>query len=162
MVRAHLLLMLVLGLLVALDVPLRAPSARAAGKPLLVIMTANARIRDIGSNTLRRVFQGLPTDFEAGKRFIPVNHPVGSATRIQFDRAVLALEPAQVGAFWIDRRIRDEGLPPRTVPSAALALRVTASLPGAITYCVPELLDTSVRALTVDGKAATHPEYPLK
>jgi hypothetical protein len=162
MARAHLLSALILALLVASGVPLRAPPARAAGKPLLVIMAANARIKDISSSTLRRVFQGLPTDFAAGEHFIPVNHPVGSATRIQFDRAVLGLESGQVGAFWIDRRIRDEGMPPRTVPSAALALRVAASLPGAITYSLPELFNASVSALTVDGKAATHPQYPLK
>jgi hypothetical protein len=78
-------------------------SVRAAGKPLLVIMAASSRNKDISTSTLRRVFQGLSTEFEGSKRFIPVNHPIGTPARIQFDRTVLGLEPNQVGAFWIDR-----------------------------------------------------------
>jgi len=162
MARAHLLPALALALLVVSALPVHAPSARAAGKPLLVIVASSLRITDISTSTLRRVFQGLPTDFEAGKRFVPINHPIGSPTRVQFDRAVLGLEPEQVGAFWVERRIRDESRPPRTVPTAELALRVAASLPGAITYSAPELLNASVRALAVDGRSATHQEYPLK
>lgn len=138
------------------------PPVGAAAKPLLVVMSASVRITDISTSTLRRVFQGLPTEFERGKRFIPINHPVGGPGRVQFDRAVLGLEPNQVGAFWIDRRIRDESPPPRTVPSADLALRVAASLPGAITYIAPELLTGVVKALTIDGRSAAQPEYLLR
>jgi hypothetical protein len=162
MARAHVLLALVLALLAASALPLQAPAARAAGTPLLVVVSTKVAVQDISTNTLRRVFQGLPTDYAPGKRFIPVNHPVGTPARVQFDRAVLALEPTDVGAYWIDRRIRDETPPPRTVPSATLALRVTASLPGAISYISPEMLNDSVRALTIDGKPASHPSYPLK
>jgi hypothetical protein len=125
-------------------------------------MGASARLKDISSGTLRRVFQGLPTEFEGGKRFIPLNHAPGSPARVQFDRAVLGLEPSQVGAFWIDRRIRDESPPPRTVPSADLATRIAASLPGIITYIPPELLNAAIKPITIDGKAAGQADYLLK
>jgi hypothetical protein len=162
MARAYLVPALVLALLAASALPFDAPVASAAGRPLLVIVSAKTNIQDISTNTLRRVFQGLATDYEVGKRFIPVNHPIGSPARVQFDRAVLALQPGEVGAYWIDRRIRDESPPPRTVPSADLAVRVAGSLPGAITYIAPEMLNQNVRALTIDGKSASQPDYPLK
>jgi hypothetical protein len=162
MARAHLVFAFGLALLAASALPVRAPPVRAAEKPLLVVMAATVGVTNISTSTLRRVFQGLPTDYAAGKRFIPVNHPINTSGRVHFDRAVLGLEPEQVGAFWIDRRIRDESLPPRTVPSADLALRVAASLPGAITYIEQEMLVAKVRALTIDGIAANQPGYPLK
>ena len=162
MARLPLAFVAAMGLLICAAVPVRVPAAHAASKPLLVVMAASTRIKDISTASLRRVFQGLPTELEGGKRFIPVNHPIGSPARVQFDRAALGLEPNQVGAFWIDRRIRDESPPPRTLPSADLATRVAASLPGAITYIVPEMLNAGVKALTIDGKAAGQPGYLLK
>src|SRR5688572_18902988 len=136
--RIRLLVVTAIALLFAAALPISAPLVRAAAKPLVVVVAATAAMKDISTANLRRAFQGMPTDFEGGKRFVPLNHPTGTPARVQFDRAVLGLEPDAVGAFWIDRRIRDESPPPRTVPSADLALRIVASLPGAITYAFPE------------------------
>jgi hypothetical protein len=162
MKRIRLLTLTAIALLLAALSPIYAPAVRAAGKPLLVVVSASAGIKDISTANLRRAFQGLPTDFEGGKRFIPLNHGTGTPSRAQFDRAVLGLEPNAVGAFWIDRRIRDESPPPRTVPTPDLALRIAGSLPGAITYIYPETLNATVKALTIDGKASTAGGYLLK
>lgn len=155
-------LSLALALLVAALSPIAAPHAHATNKALVVIVAASLNLSDVSTASLRRIFQGLPTDINGGKRFIPLNHATSTAMRQQFDRAVLGLEPSQVGAFWIDRRIRDESPPPRTIPSPELALRIVASLPGAITYVYPELLNATVRALTVEGKSPGQPGYLLK
>lgn len=162
MTRFRLFAMTAIALLLAAALPISASRVAAAGKPLVVVVAASAAMKDISTATLRRAFQGMPTDFEGGKRFVPLNHPTGTPGRVQFDRAVLGLEPDAVGAFWIDRRIRDESPPPRTVPSADLALRIVASLPGAITYVYPEAVTPTVRALTIDGKNATTAGYLLK
>ena len=160
--RIRLLVVTAIALLFAAALPISAPLVRAAAKPLVVVVAATAAMKDISTANLRRAFQGMPTDFEGGKRFVPLNHPTGTPARVQFDRAVLGLEPDAVGAFWIDRRIRDESPPPRTVPSADLALRIVASLPGAITYAFPEQVTPAIRALTIDGKAAGAAGYLLK
>lgn len=151
-----------LALLVAALSPIGAQHAHATGKSLLVIVAASAQVKDVSTASLRRIFQGLPTEFENGKRFIPLNHATGTPGRVQFDRAVLGLEPTQIGAFWIDRRIRDESPPPRTIPSPELALRIVASLPGAITYVYPEMVNATVHPVTVEGKSAGQPGYLLK
>ena len=159
--RSRLFMLTAIALLFAAALPISVPRVAAAGKPLVVVVSAAAAMKDISTSTLRRVFQGLPTDFENGKRFVPLNHPTGTPGRAQFDRALLGLEPTAVGAFWIDRRIRDESPPPRTVPSAELALRIAASLPGAITYVYPETVTPAVKVLSIDGKVGGSAGYLL-
>jgi ABC-type phosphate transport system substrate-binding protein len=130
-----------------------------AHDPLVVIVSLQTSMTDISLATLRRVFQGEATNATDGKRLIPMNSPLKSAERELFDRKVLGLEPAAVGRFWIDRRIRDEGLPPRTLPSVDLGVRVVASYPGAIAYVRASVAGKSVRILKVDGKSYSDPGY---
>lgn len=148
-------------LLAGVLVPLRIPVARAAGDQLVVVIAASIPVVDISSATLRRVFTGYATEL-GGKRLIPVNQIPNSTYRTRFDRAVLGLTPDEVGRFWVDRRIRDESPPPRTVPSVELAVRLVASLPGIITYVSADLLNAKVRALRVDGMNPSDPGYPLR
>lgn len=81
--------------------------------------------------------------------------------RIEFDRAVLGLEPSAVGRYWVDRRIRDEGVPPKSIPTDELAVRVVAAVPAALTYARKSLLNPKVKVLTIDGKAAGEAGYAL-
>jgi hypothetical protein len=129
------------------------------GHALVVIIARSTGVTDIASSTLRSAFLGYPAEYKGGKRLIPFNHPTGTSERISFDRALLGLEPGDVGRFWIDRRIRVEGRPPNGVPSADLALRVVAGLPGAISYLATEPTLAAVRVLTVDGKRFSDPGY---
>jgi hypothetical protein len=137
-------------------------SAHAAANHTLLVIVGNATgMTDISLAMLRSAFQSEPATTPAGKRLLPFNHPVGSPERTLFDRAVLGLEPDEVGRFWINRRIRDEGLSPRTLPAVDMAVRVVASLPGAITYVGSKTATTGVRVLRVDGKLPTDPGYLL-
>lgn len=130
-------------------------------QPLLVIVGKATPIDDVSLATLRRVFQGEPTTYAAGERLIPFNFRIGTPERTRFDRIVLGLSRAETGRYWIDRRIRDEGAPPRLVPSASIAVKLVASLRGAICYVSDTSLSPAVRVLTVDGKAPGQPGYPL-
>lgn len=130
--------------------------------PLLVVMAQSAGVSNIDSGKLRRVFQGFPTE-ENGNRLVPFNQIIRAGDRTRFDKAVLGFTPEQVGRYWIDQRIRQVSVPPRTVPSTDLLLRVVASLPGAISYVAlrQEELPPELRALTVDGKTPGALDYPL-
>jgi hypothetical protein len=128
-------------------------------RPLLVVVASMAGIADISSAMLRRAFQGYPAEYRSGKRFLPLNHPIGTTERTRFDRAVLGLGPDEIGRFWVDQRIRGAALPPRTLASADLAVRVVASFPGAITYTDPGLVVAGVKVLTIDGKTDSDPDY---
>jgi hypothetical protein len=149
-------------LLLCALMPVFQPRAGATSKPLVVIVSASTPLKEISTALLRRAFLGEPTEYASGRRLIPINHLPGTPTRAQFDRGILDLEPDEVGRFWIDRRVRDQAPPPRTVPSVDFALRVVMSLPGAISYVPPELVNDKVRALTIDGRAAGQPDYLLE
>jgi len=137
------------------------PLASAAPEPILIVAGLTFPGTDITFANLKSTFRGQSISI-GGKHIIPINHPLEAPLRIAFDRGVLGLEPAAVGRFWVDMRIRDEGKPPTTASSPELAQRIAASLPGAITYSAKALLNAKLKVLTVDGKAAGTPGYAIK
>jgi hypothetical protein len=135
-------------------------TARGAAEPLLVVVGAAFPADDIKLADLKTAFRGQATTV-AGKRIIPINHPIASPLRVSMDKTLLGLEPSAVARFWVDRRIRDEGNPPTTASTPELALRIAASLANSITYSSKALLNPKVKALTIDGKAAGAAGYAL-
>ncbi|HKU42513.1 MAG TPA: hypothetical protein VJR89_30355 [Polyangiales bacterium] len=136
------------------------PPLAASSDPLLIIVGLQFPSDDVRFSDVKAAFRGQPTKI-AGKRVVPINHPIGSPLRAAFDRAILGLEPSAVGRYWVDRRIRDEGTPPTNAPTPELAVRVVATLNGAITYGSAAMLTPKVRALKIDGKAAGQHGYAL-
>lgn len=130
---------------------------------LLIVTGMAFPANDISFSALKSSFRGQRVEV-AGKALVPVNHPLESPLRVAFDRAVLGLEPAAVGPFWVDMRIRDQGRPPTTASTPELAVRIAAALAGAITYTTPSAIPGKlpVKVLTIDGKSAGQPGYPLK
>jgi hypothetical protein len=140
--------------------PLSASVAQVR-RPLIVIVGTATEFSDISLASLRNAFVGERVEYKPGKLLVPFNLPPGSAERTLFDSKVLGLAPNEVGRFWISRRIRDEGTPPRILPSRDMAVRVVASFAGAITYVNEGESTTGVHVLTIDGKAPNDPSYLL-
>ena len=89
------------------------------GTVFVVIAGKESGIRELPLAALRRAYDGDPTRTD-GIRLIPFNYPPKHPLRQSFDLLVLELRPSEVGRYWIDRRIRGEGLPPRTLPTSAV------------------------------------------
>lgn len=136
-------------------------SAQTEG-PLLVLASKSTGVSNLELSTLRRLFQGYITE-QGGKRLIPLNQTIGTPARTTFDWLVLGLTEEQVGRFWVDQRIRQSTEAPRSIQSPELAIRVVASLPGAVTYVrmQPSAVPDRVQIISVDGKRPTEPGYPL-
>lgn len=130
-------------------------------KPIVVIVAADSKLRDISHAMLRRIFLGEPSEYQ-GVRWVPFNYGPDDALRVSFDDLALRLSKEASGRYWVDRRIRGEGLPPRAIPNQSLLRAVVARLPGAIGYITADNLNGSVRALTVDGIAYDRPNYQLR
>jgi hypothetical protein len=128
---------------------------------LVVIVSAQSKLTDVPKALLKRIFLGEPTEL-AGTRLVPFNYAPENPLRRRFDELLLGFDAAASGRYWVDRRIRGQGLPPRAVPSAALARAVVGKFPGAISYIYAHELDATVRALNVDGVAHGASNYPLK
>lgn len=141
--------------------PLPATSVKAREEPLVVVVGLAFPRSDISLGTLKSIFRGQRITI-AGVQMVPFNHPPKSPLRVAMDRFILGLEPEAVGNFWIDMKIRDQGSPPRTVPSNLLGLRVAAAHNGAIFYTTPSALVPQVKALTIDGKPSTDGGYALR
>ncbi|MDX2052190.1 MAG: hypothetical protein SFV15_07360 [Polyangiaceae bacterium] len=134
---------------------------QAASDPLVVIVGPATNIDGLEFGVLQRMFRGEAVNYAGSRRAVPFNHPVQTSERREFDRVVLGLSPDEVARYWINRKIRGQSGPPRTVPSSALLLRVVAQLKGAIGYVRSSQLNGSVRPLRIDGKAHTDRDYRL-
>lgn len=153
----------------ALLLGLRSPSAsRAVAQSgenaqmaLVVVVSRELGVRDIPMAVLRRAFSGDTTELN-GQRIVPLNYAPKTSLRVLFDQEILDMNPQQVGLYWIDRRIRGQGMPPRTVSTQALVRGIVPRLPGAIGYVTVDQLGGDMQALRIDGKDHRHPDYPLR
>ena len=96
---------------------------------------------------MEALFTRTQTRWDDGTAVVPLNAPTGTPARDHFDRTVLRLSTDQVGRFWLDRRIRGLGLPPRQVPDSMLVLKVVENLRGSIAYVRPELVSARVKVV---------------
>ncbi len=128
---------------------------------LVLIVSNHSPMQEIQLGDLRRVFSGEPVNHDKGGKLIPLNHPVMTPDRVTFDRVLLTMNPEQISKYWIDRKIRGQSGPPRTVSSLSILLGVVSRLPGAIGYVSPLYLNGEVRTLSISGARPGSPEYPL-
>lgn len=128
--------------------------------PLAVVISERVDIESMSKAQLRQVFLGESVN-AGGKRLIPLNLSPKADERQTFDQKVLGMKPNEVPTFWVNRRIRGEGHPPKTIPSAETLLRLVAKLPGAIGYVPLALVGEGVRIVRIDGKAPSDPGYEL-
>jgi hypothetical protein len=125
----------------------RGPALAAPAHELDVIAHQNAPSEALSAYELEALFTRAQTRWNDGTAAVPLNAPIGSHARAMFDRAVLRLGPEQVGRFWLDRRIRGMGLPPRQVSDPLLTVKVVQNLPGAIAYVRSDLVSEKVRVV---------------
>lgn len=128
---------------------------------IVVVVSAQSKLQDLPKALLKRVFLGEPTE-AGGTRLLPFNYAPDDPLRRRFDALLLGFDADAAGRYWVDRRIRGQGLPPRVAPSSVIVRAAVARLPGAISYLYAAQLDASVRALRVDGVPHTAADYPLK
>jgi hypothetical protein len=138
------LMLYVAGCLFALDASAAAPSASLS---LDVFVHRSSTVTQLSIHELEALFTRTQTRWGDGSPVIPLSFAAGADARVLFDRVVLRLGPDEVGRFWLDRRIRGLGLPPRQVPNAALMQQVVANLVGAIGYAPSQPGRTGVKVV---------------
>ena len=163
MIRRRSMLVCCLGVASVLS-PWGEPCASAsASKTALAIVTQKASsIDSLTLRELKRLYTGEQVVSPDGKRIVPLNHAPKSPERVEFERIVLGMSPDEVGRFWIDRKIRGQPGPPKSVPSVELLRRVVASLLGAIVYLKLADVSRDLKVIKVDGKGPGDPGYPLE
>jgi hypothetical protein len=117
-----------------------APAHALPEVDLAVIVHLRASAQQMSAVEIEAMFTRTQTRWDNGTPIVPINAPPGSTLRVQFDHVVLRLNPDEVGHFWIDRRVRGLGLPPRHVGEPATIVRVVEKLNGAIGYAPEDLV----------------------
>jgi hypothetical protein len=125
-----------------------APAHALPQLDLAVIVHLQAEAQQMSAIEMETLFTRTQTRWDNGAPIVPINAPPGSTMRVHFDQVVLRLSPDEVGRFWIDRRVRGLGMPPRHVDEPATTVRVVEKLNGAIAY-VPEDLVRDARVRVV-------------
>lgn len=141
------------------------PSHAAAEAPpsvvLVVVVAKGSPIKSLSRAELRRTFLGeLISSRDIA--LVPFNSQPGSPPRAGFDQSVLGMSPAEVGRYWVDRKVRGQSGAPRSLPSMAHVLKVVAKFPGAISYVPADQLNAAVQPVAVDGVAYTDAKYSIK
>lgn len=125
-----------------------APAHALPQLDLVVIVHMQAATQHMSVVEMEALFTRTQTRWDNGTPIVPINAPPGSTMRVHFDQVVLRLSPDEVGRFWIDRRVRGLGMPPRHVDDPSTTVRVVEKLSGAIAYAPENLVrDARVRVV---------------
>ena len=134
-----------------------------AGEPpvhLVLVVAKDSPVSNISFYDLKRLYLGERLNV-ADKRLIALNLVPQTPERERFDKAVLNMSPEVVARYWIDRKIRGDSGPPKTIDSADLLQRVVTRLDGSIGYAPTTAIRPDVKAIHIDGKGPSDSGYPL-
>jgi hypothetical protein len=145
----------------------RLSEAGADERRLAVIVSPTSTLTNISAGDLRRTYLGSITRWPSGHRIVPVVMGPESWEQRTFLKRIVQMTDIDYAQHWIGEVFRGRASrPPHVAASAADAVRFVAGHPHAIAIIDAAALgsmrtDGSVRALTVDGKAAGESGDPL-
>lgn len=156
-------LFLSLSLAAAWEFYVSVPAVQAADAKvrLVLVVGKDCSLKEISTRDLKRLYSGHRVFGASGEALIPFSHSAMSPDRVAFDRAVLNMSPDEVARYWVDRKIRGQSAPPRSIDSPAVLQRVVSKLNGAIGYVRASDVRDEVRILLLDGKNPTDQGYGL-
>jgi hypothetical protein len=138
---------------------LRSPAA-AAESGLVLVVAKSSPIDGVTKAELNRIFSGDTMKLD-GQPVVPFAFAAGLPERKAFDQAVLGMTAEEASKYWIDRRIRGQGNPPKSAPSAEVMTKVVATFPSAMGYVPVSALTPALKPVAIDGKAYTDRAYLL-
>jgi hypothetical protein len=153
--RQSLLALLLAGLALV-----RPAAAEPSRKRLLVVVADGSPVSNLSQSDLKRIFTGA-TVVVGGQKLVPFNFQPGTRERTVFDGFALGMSAAEVGRFWVDRRVRGQGEPPRALPSSMHMAKVVARFPGAIGYLAADNLAPGLKAIKIGGVGPAEPSYAM-
>jgi len=128
---------------------------------LAIVVSKDSPVSDISFYELKRLYLGEQIS-ASGKRLLPLNLTPSTRERGAFDKTVLNMSPDAIARYWVDRKIRGDSGPPKTIEPLDLLQRVVARLDGAVGYAPVNDIRPELKAVRIDGKAPGDPGYPLE
>lgn len=128
---------------------------------LVMVVAPDSSLEAVSMRDLKHLYRSDTSEGPKGEQLIPFAQPVSSADRIGFDQKVLGMSPAEMGRYWIDRKIRGQSGAPKAIAPSTLLQQVVRSLPGALAYVRANEARQDLKVLRVDGFSPNDDGYPL-
>lgn len=128
---------------------------------LAVVVAKDSGLRNISARDLKRLYLSEVIEGPGGKRIIALNHDRGAPERVAFDEKVLGMGPEEVGRYWIDRKIRGQPGPPRTLTPLERLRAAIRRVDGTLTYLRVSDVQDDMKIVSVDGKVPGDAGYLL-
>ena len=142
------------------------PSAQAAGDPIVVIVNSANPVDNLSASDLRKIFLSDRSKWDTGKSVAPVMLGGAAPERVAFLKAVCGMNDADFNKYFVTAAFTGKDVtPPKEVSTSRDVKSVVAGSPGAIGFVKSSdfsAADSGVKAIKVDGAAASDAGYKLK
>jgi phosphate transport system substrate-binding protein len=140
----------------------RGRDARPPAEAYAVVVHPATSVSEVSLDQLRRVFLGEQQFWSGGSRVVLFVQAPGTHARSVMLRRLYRMDETEFKRYWIAKTFRnDVAFGPKIVSSSALARRLTATIPGAVSVIPLSAVDASVRVLRVDGRLPDDDGYPI-
>ena len=135
--------------------------AQASADSLAIVVSKESPILTLTEYELKKLYLGTNISGPTGTRIIPFNQAPSSPDRVLFESRVLGMTPDEVARYWIDRKIRGQGVPPKVVSPADLLQKVVSRLEHSVAYVRVGQVSGDVRVIAIDGHLPGDGSYGL-
>ncbi len=142
------------------------PTAWAGDEALVVIVNSSNPVDTVSLGDLKKLFLSDKSRWDTGKSVATVMLAPGAPERVAFLKIVCHMSDAEFAKYFVQAAFTGKDVsPPKEVGSAAAVKSSVGSSPGAIGFVKASEAsagDSTVKAVKVDGAAASDPGYKLK
>jgi ABC-type phosphate transport system substrate-binding protein len=115
----------------------------------VAVVSAKSTVTTLSKTQMADIFLGKSTRFPDGALAVPIDQSEGTVARDEFYLRIAGRSAAQMKAYWSRIIFTGRGQPPRAVPSSSDTKKLVAANPNTIGYIEPELVDDTLRVVTV-------------
>jgi ABC-type phosphate transport system substrate-binding protein len=155
----------VLGVVAVTWMAISAPRANAAGDPIVVIVNKENPVENLSMGDLKKLYLSDRSRWDTGKAVAPVILPAGTPERTSFLKQVCGMSDTEMSKYFLQAAFTGKAAtPPKEVGSAGGVIAFVAGSPGGIGFVKAGDLPagSAVKAVKVEGAAASDPGYKLK
>ena len=144
-----------------LVVTLLSPAVSRAGDVALIVHPKNPVV-DLTRTEVVAIFKAEQQHWKAGERIYLILQESGTPERALVLKHVYRMSDVELKQFWLAKLFRGEiAAFPRVVASNAAAKRIVAQAPNALAFIDAAAVDSTVKALRIEGRKPGEPGYAL-
>jgi len=113
-----------------------------------IVTSPASPIASISKGDLKRVFTGKKGNI-SGVKVVPFMLAEASPAAQAFLKDVMGMSPEEYKKYWVDAQVKGEGTAPATQKSSAVAILVSADIPGALAVVEKNAVNASVKEVAV-------------